>query len=107
VKVVVPHHTTVEEAIALVDRSADHLFEGVGGGSVELVDRKTNWTGPLMDFSLTARAGFISLPIAGTVVVDEVNVTLNCELPPLVKTFVGEDKLRDSLERKVRGMFGS
>jgi hypothetical protein len=106
VKVVVPHHTTVEEAIALVDRSADKLFEGAGGGSVELVDRKTNWTGPLMDFSLTARVGFISLPIAGNVVVDEVNVTVHCELPPLVKTFVGEDKIRESLERKVRGMLG-
>jgi hypothetical protein len=107
VKVVVPHRTTVEEAIALVDRSADNLFEGVGGGSVELVDRKTNWNGPLMDFSLTARAGFISVPIAGTVVVDEANVTVHCELPPLVKTFVGEDKIRNSLDRKVRGMLGA
>jgi hypothetical protein len=107
VKVIVPHCTTVEEAIVLVDRSADHLFEGTGGGSVELVERKTNWNGPLMDFSLTARVGFISLPISGMVIVDEVNVTVHCELPALVKTFVGEDKIRAGIERKVRGMLGA
>jgi len=105
-KVIVPHNTTVDEAIVVVDRSASHLFEGAGGGSVELVDRKKSWNGPLMDFSMTARVGFISLPISGVVVVDEVNVTVHCELPALVKTFIGEDKIRGSIERKVRGMLG-
>jgi hypothetical protein len=104
VKVIVPHYTTVEEAIVIVDRSADDLFAGAGGGAVELADRKKNWNGPLMGFSLTARVGFISLPISGLVVVDEINVTVHCELPALVKTFVGEDKIRSSVERKVRGM---
>jgi hypothetical protein len=103
-KVTVPHNTTVEEAIQIVDRSADGLFAGVGGGAIELADRKQQWNGPHMRFSLTARVGFIALPISGTVVIDEVNVTVNCELPPLVKTFVGEDKIRAGVERKVRGM---
>jgi hypothetical protein len=107
VKVIVPHHTSVEEAIVIVDRSANDLFEGAGGGSVELVERKKGWNGPLMDFSLTARFGFISLPISGNVVVDDVNVTVLCELPALVRTFVGEDKIRASVERKVRGMLGA
>jgi hypothetical protein len=103
-KVTVPHHTTVEEAIQMVDRSADGLFAGVGGGAVELADRTQQWNGPRMGFSLTARLGFIALPISGTVVIDDINVTVNCDLPPLVKTFVGEDKIRASVERKVRGM---
>lgn len=103
-KVIVPHHTTVEEAIVIVDKSANDLFEGAAGGAVELVERKKDWNGPLMDFSMTARVGFISLPISGNVVVDEINVTVHCELPGLVKTFVGEDKIRASVERKVRGM---
>jgi len=102
--VIVPHKTTVEEAIVIVDRSADDLFEGAGGGAVELAERKKGWKGPMMDFSLTARVGFISLPISGTVVVDEFNVTVHCELPALVKTFVGEARIRSSVEKKVRGM---
>jgi hypothetical protein len=102
--VTVPHRTTVEAAIGIVDRSAYDLFDGVGGGQVEMVDRKKDWKGPRMDFSLTARAGFISVPIAGMVVVDDVNVTVYCELPELVKTYVGEDKVRGGIERKMRGI---
>jgi hypothetical protein len=102
--VTVPHRTTVEAAMGIADRSAYDLFEGVAGESVELVDRKKDWNGRQMDFSLTARAGFISVPIAGTVVVDEVNVTVYCELPDVVKTFVGEEKVRDGIERKMRGL---
>jgi hypothetical protein len=93
-KVIVPHRTTVEKAILIVDRSADDLFAGAAGGAVELADRRKDWNGPLMDFSLTARVGFISL----------INVTVHCELPALVKTFVGEEKIRAGVERKVRGM---
>src|SRR3954454_23881638 len=103
-KVIIPHQTTVEQAIVIVDRSANDLFDGAVGGSVELVDRRKGWKGPLMDFSMTARVGFIALPISGNVVVDAINVTVHCELPALVKTFVGEDRIRASVERKVRGM---
>jgi hypothetical protein len=104
VTVVVPHHTTVEEAIGIVDRSANGLFDDVGRGMVELVERKQSWNGSLMDFSLTAQAGFISLPISGTVVIDEINVTLHCELPVLAKNFLGEEKIRADLDRRVRAM---
>jgi hypothetical protein len=104
--VTVPHRTTVEAAMGLVDRSTNDLFDGVAGKSVELVDRKTNWNGRRMDFSLTAQAGFISVPISGAVVVDEVNVTVHCELPELVKKFVGEDKMRGGIEQKMRGLLG-
>jgi len=102
--VIVPHYTTIEEAILIVDRSADDLFAGAAGGAVELADRRKDWNGPLMDFSLTARVGFISLPLSGEVVIDEINVTVRCELPALVKTFVGEERIRAGVERKVRGM---
>lgn len=103
-KVIVPHNTTVEQAILVVDRSADDLFEGARSGSVELADRRKDWNGPLMDFSLTARVGFISLPISGQVIIDEVNVIVHCELPGMVKMFVGEENIRAGVERKVRRM---
>lgn len=102
--VIVPHQTTSEAAIKIVDRSADNMFEDMAGGLVELVDRKHDWQGPRMDFSLTAQAGFISVPISGTVVVDDVNVTVHCELPELVKKYVGEEKIHASVERKVLGI---
>jgi hypothetical protein len=107
VTVVVPHNTTVEEAIGQVERSAHGLFDDVGGGMVELVDRKQSWNGSSMDFSLTARVGFISLPISGMVVIDEINVTLHCELPALAKNFLGEEKIQADLDRRVRAILSA
>jgi len=104
--VIVPHRTTAEKAIAMVGRSADRLFEGIGGTFVELADRKNSWKGPVMDFSLTARVGFISVPISGTVTVDDINVTIDCHLPALVDKFVGEEKVRATIEGRVRGILG-
>lgn len=101
-KVTVPHNTTIEEAIVIIDRSVTEIFDT--GGSVEMIERLRRWEGPLMDFALTARVGFISLPIEGQVVIDEVAVTIHCELPQLAKTFLGEEKIRAGVEQKVRGI---
>jgi hypothetical protein len=102
-KVVVPHNTTQEKAIALVDRSSSDLFD-FGSKSVVMADQKKTWTGPRMDFSMVAKVGFISLPLTGNVLVDDVNVAVDVELPALAKNFVGEDKISASVEQKVRGL---
>lgn len=101
--IIVPHKTTQEKAIALVDKSAGDLFD-IGSGAIGLVDQKKSWNGPVMDFSLTAKAGFISLPISGTVQVDATNIVVKCDLPALAKNFIGEDKIQASIEQKVRGL---
>jgi hypothetical protein len=101
-KVTVPHNTTIEEAIVIIDRSVTEIFDT--GGSVEVIERLRRWEGPLMDFALTARVGFISLPIEGQVVIDETAVTIHCELPQMAKTFLGEEKIRAGVEQKVRGI---
>lgn len=103
-EIIVPHHTTAEKAKEAVDRSSDQLFAGMGGSAVELADQKKSWAGPVMDFSLTVKAGFISVPISGNVKVDDTNVTISCELPAIAKTFVGEGKIRSAVEGRVREM---
>ncbi len=105
--VIVPHNTTPEKAIASIDRSATTLFEGSGGSAVQLTKQTKSWNGRVMSFSVTAKVGFISVPISGTVAVDDVNVTVQCELPPLVNKFVGEDKVRARVEERVRGMLAA
>jgi hypothetical protein len=102
--IVIPHGTTAEKAMAIVDNSANSLFESTAGPHVELVDKTRSWNGPTMDFGLTARVGFISVPISGTIVVDVINVTVNCQLPALVNQFIGEEKIRAGLDRSVRAM---
>lgn len=105
--VIVPHRTTAEKAISNIDHSWDRLFEGIGGAPVQLTDEKKSWTGRTMSFSLTARVGFIAVPISGTVSVDEVNVTVQCELPGIVDKFIGEDKVRAGIEQKMRGLLSA
>ena len=99
-KAVIAHGKTQQQAVEMVDRFSNDLFD-FGSKSVELADQTKRWTGPVMAFSFVAKYGFISLPLNGTVTVDDVNVTIDCDLPPLVKNFVGEDKLRDSVEKHV------
>jgi hypothetical protein len=106
-EIIVPHHTTAEKAKEAVDRSSDTLFQGIGGSSLELADQKKSWSGPVMDFSLTAKAGFMSLPLSGKVAVDDTNVTIHCELPTIVKTFMGEAKIQAAIEERVRGMLSA
>jgi hypothetical protein len=102
--IIIPHGTTAEKAIATVDNSANSLFESTAGPYVQLVDKKRSWNGPTMDFSVTAKVGFISVPISGTLMVDSINVTVNCQLPALVNQFIGEEKIRAGLDRRVRAM---
>jgi hypothetical protein len=99
-RIVVPHHSTQKKTIAKVDESWAQLFD-FGSTSVILADQKKSWTGPRMEFSLTAKMGFIAVPLSGSVLVDDVNITIDCELPALVRNFIGEDKISGSVEQRL------
>ncbi len=103
--VTVAHGKTKEEAIAIVDGSLEKLIAGIGGDSLEVANLKQAWDGPRMDFSLIARLGFISIPISGTALVDPASLTINLNLPPMVNTFIGEDKVREGITHKFGELF--
>ncbi len=98
---VVPHHKTRQEAIAII-AADDDLFAGAAGGSVEIVDQRKVWRGSSMAFSFVGRVGFISVPVSGTLRVDDVNVTVTSDLPPMVKNYVGEEKVAAAIEKQLR-----
>jgi len=99
--VIVPHNKTQQEAIGIIDRAAGDLFDGAAGDSVQIVDPKKEWSGSTMAFSLTGQVGFIKVPLSGTVDVDQQNVTVTCELPAMVRNFVGEEKVKAGIAEKV------
>ena len=101
--VIVPHYSTQAVVIRRLDEGSDKLLGG-GIKNVEIVDQQKTWDGSVMSFSFTGKLGYISVPLAGTFSVDEKNVTLDCELPPLVKNFLGEEKFRNLMEENVRGI---
>jgi len=102
-RVDVAHQLGKEAAIPVMDRCLDHLLGGLGS-NIEILDKKTSWNGSNMRFSFTGRVGYISVPLAGTIGVDDANVVVEMDLPPVVKTFVGEEKIRRIVETNVREM---
>ena len=102
--VVVPHGSTREKTISMMDRAVDQLLTGAGGASFQVTEKRQSWNGSVMSFSFVGKLGFVSLPIAGTLTVDDVNVTVNLDLPPMVKNFVGEEKVRTIVDENVREM---
>jgi len=54
-----------------VDRSFDDLFRGVGSMPIQVVEERRNWRGSTLDFSISAKMGFIKTPIKGTIEVTD------------------------------------
>jgi hypothetical protein len=102
--VIVPHKKTRQQAIQVVDGAITQLYSASVMG-VEIIDPIKKWDASTMIFSLTGRVGFIEVPLSGTVAVDDQNVTIVCDLPAILKNFVGEDKIRAGVEEKVNGYF--
>jgi hypothetical protein len=102
--VVVAHHSTVQHTVEILDDAAGKLLAGAGSKNVQIVDPKKSWDGPVMSFSFTGKMGFISVPLAGTASVDDANVTVNCELPAMVRNFVGEEKVRALVAEKIQSL---
>src|SRR6185312_10258714 len=103
-RVDVTHQLGKEAAVPVMDRCLDHLLGGVGGSSIEILDKRKSWNGSSMRFSFTGKVGYISVPLAGTIDVNDANVIVDMDLPPVVKTFVGEEKIRRLVETNVREM---
>ncbi len=90
---------TVEQAKALLDNASKELF--AFSGPVELTDQQNAWAGDTMSFSFTARYGWIAVPVAGTVAVTDAEVTVESELPGAVKQFLGEEKVKAGIVKKL------
>ena len=100
--VTVAHHSTQTAVVGTLDKAADQLLSGEANQNIQIVDPKKSWQGSVMTFSFTGKVGFIAVPLAGTVAVDDANVTVECDLPPMVKSFLGEEKIRSMVEENVR-----
>jgi hypothetical protein len=102
-KVTIAHNRSQEEVIGIVDRSLDDAFRAMGGGLVQVADTQKNWTGNIMNFSLSAKAGFLTAPVRGTVLVTGTDVTIDADLGILGK-LISDDKAKSIIEGRVKGL---
>ena len=85
-----------------VDRSFGDLFQGTGL-PVQLVDPQKSWQGSTMTFSVTAKMGFLSTLIKGTVEVTDRDITIDADLG-MLERFVPAERARDMIGSRVRGL---
>ena len=104
----IPHNKTQQEVVDLIENGVNHLLEkGISG--VQLADPKKEWTtdasgNKVMTFSITGKMGFIKVPVSGIVTVSPSEVIVFCELPQMVKNFLGEAKVRSGVESQIKGL---
>jgi hypothetical protein len=103
VRITISHNRSKEDVIQSVDRSFDHMFQGVGALPVRLTVEQRNWQGSTLNFSLTAKMGLMSTPIKGTVEVTDTDLTINLDLG-MLERLVPTETVRDAISNRVKGL---
>ncbi|MBC7925444.1 MAG: polyhydroxyalkanoic acid system family protein [Bryobacteraceae bacterium] len=106
-RVTVNHDKGLQGATQVVNESADQLLASAATGPVQITDIKREWAGSTMDFAFTGRMGFFSAPIKGKIYVTDKDVTIDVELPGMLKAFMPEEKVRAQVESRVRGLLNA
>src|ERR1700679_1282559 len=86
-----------EEAVRRINLFIEDMMSRELPAGVKVTAFSKAWSGPEMRFSLTAKKGFFGATITGTVVVRDVLVTMDAELPGILTAFMSEDKIRSDV----------
>lgn len=103
-RVTVSHKKSKAEVSKIVNDAVDQLFTGVPGAPVQITNQHKQWEGDKMNFSFTGKMGFFTSSLKGNAHVTDQDVTIELDLPPMLKNFVPEDKLRAQVESRVKGL---
>jgi hypothetical protein len=95
------HNLGQAEAIRRIDGFLDELMTRQLPAGVTIRNPQKTWTDNRMDFAFNASRGFFGTNISGAMVVTDDVVVVDSELPGMVKTFVGEDVVRDLIAREL------
>jgi len=102
-RITVSHTKSKAEVIRLIDRSFDDLFRGMGIVPIQFVDERRSWQGSTLTFSISAKMGFVSTPIRGTIEAIDSDITIDADLG-LLERLIPATKARDSITSRIRGL---
>jgi hypothetical protein len=102
-RITVSHNRAKEEVISSVDRSFNHLFQGIGVLPLQLVQEHRSWQGSTLTFALNAKMGLISTPIKGTVEVTDRDLTIDVDLG-ILERLIPTKKAHEMITNRVRGL---
>jgi hypothetical protein len=101
-RITIAHKKPKQEVVDSIDRGFDDVFK-MEGLPIKLVLEQKDWQGSTMMFALSAKMGFMSSPIKGTIDVTDRDVTIDADLG-MFERFVSEDKVRGALATRFKGL---
>jgi hypothetical protein len=102
-RITIAHTRTQQQMIDIVDRAFEDVFRGLPLGPIEITNQHKVWQGSVMNFSLTAKIGFLKNPVSGTVQVNDRDIILTADLGMLNK-LISAEKIQNALETRLRGL---
>jgi hypothetical protein len=97
------HALGQQEAIRRIDQFLERLVQAPPGG-VTIKDARKDWAGNRMIFSFTAARGFFGTSIRGLMDVMDDRIVVESELPALVKTILGEERIQQVISIELGNM---
>jgi hypothetical protein len=91
-----PHTLSRQAAMSRIDQFLDWLVQAPPGG-VTIKDARKEWDGSRMTFSFTAAKGPFGTSVRGLMDVMDDRVVVESELPMLVKSLLGEDRIQRAI----------
>ena len=104
-RMTLPHHTTMKQAIKRIDDKLNEAIKMKFPAGITVVDPQKDWSDNIMHFSFTVQRLFLSLDFSGIVIVYDQEVVGECELPGIVTTFFSEDTIKAVVKKEFNKLF--
>jgi hypothetical protein len=101
-RITIAHNKSKQEVVDSIDRGFDDVFK-MQGLPLKIELEQKNWQGSTLTFALSAKMGFMSSPIKGTIDITDSNVIIDADLG-MFERFVSEEKVKGALATKFKGL---
>lgn len=102
-RVTITHDKPKQEVKDSVSRSIEEVFAGLNIGPIVFTDRRKQWSGDTMAFSLTAKMGFFKTPLKGSTTVTDRDVTLELNFG-LLGQLIPEEAAKNRIKNSMKGL---
>lgn len=103
-RIAVSHNRTKQEAVKLVDGAVEQMLSPDLPGPMRIENLQRQWNGDKLDFTLTAKMGFMGVPIKGDIEVTDRDIIIDVDLPNLLTRLIPEQSIKTAMESKVKGL---
>lgn len=101
-RITIAHNKSKQEVVDSIDRGFDDVYK-MQGLPLKIELEQKNWQGSTLTFALSAKMGFMSSPIKGTIDVTDSQVIIDADLG-MFERFVSEEKVKGALATKFKGL---